>query len=148
MLPASRDPFAGRIPAPPPGTSPSTSTGILVNPVAEDFQVSGTPAQFLFATEDGTISTWATVNDNIPTSALLAIDHSSAGAVYKGLAILTPQYCREFLAIATLGRPTMATVGTPMAAPSDIELNLRRVKDPRGDSRPRLSGGLEESAVL
>src|SRR5205823_2063144 len=36
---------------------PSKPSGIVFNPVAEDFLVRGTSTQFIFATEDGTIST-------------------------------------------------------------------------------------------
>lgn len=42
---------------------------------------------FMFATESGTISGW---NPNVdPTSSIIAVDNSSSGAVYKGLAIGT-----------------------------------------------------------
>jgi uncharacterized protein (TIGR03118 family) len=45
------------------------------------------PAVFLFATEDGTIAGWSPdVNAN---EAVIAVDHSTAGAVYKGLTIAT-----------------------------------------------------------
>ena len=88
---------------------PSRPTGIVANSIAQDFLVRGTPAQFLFATEDGTISTWATVNGNIPASALLARDDSASGAVYKGLAILTPQCCREYLALTDFHNGFIAT---------------------------------------
>lgn len=79
---------------------PSAPTGIVFNPIAEDFVVRGTPAQILFATEDGTVSTWAPVDGTFPEAATLAINNSVAGEVYKGLAILTPSCCREYLAIA------------------------------------------------
>src|SRR5712692_9983860 len=54
-----------------------------------DFTVaSGRPSLFIFATEDGTISGW---NPFVPaflsTVAILEVDNSAAGAVYKGLAI-------------------------------------------------------------
>jgi hypothetical protein len=76
------------------------------NPIAQDFLVRGTPAQFLFATEDGTISTWSTINGNFPTNAPLAVDDCASGAVYKGLAIVTPQCCREYLALANFPEPS------------------------------------------
>lgn len=88
---------------------PSKPSGIVFNPVAEDFLVRGTPAQFLFATEDGTISTWAAINNNLPSTALLARDDSASGAVYKGLTIVTPQCCREYLAIADFHGGFIAT---------------------------------------
>jgi uncharacterized protein (TIGR03118 family) len=43
------------------------------------------PARFIFASEDGTISGWNGVVD--PLTAILAVDHSGAGAVYKGVAL-------------------------------------------------------------
>ncbi len=69
---------------PPSGNGPSAPTGIVFNGSATDFTVAGvgTAAHFIFATEDGTISGW-----NSGTSAVLKVDNSGAGAVYKGLAI-------------------------------------------------------------
>ena len=83
--------------APPAGQSgPAAPTGQVFNSFAAQgaFQLSdGSPAVFLFATEDGTISGW---NPGAGTESLLAVDNSSnlaegdpniGGAVYKGLAI-------------------------------------------------------------
>ena len=106
---ASVLPATVRIPSPSGSTLPSTPTGTVWNPIAQDFVVRGTPAEFLFTTEDGTISTWATINGSIPSSALLAVDDSGSGAVYKGLAILTPPCCREYLALADFQRGFIAT---------------------------------------
>lgn len=59
-------------------------TGIVASGSTTDFLVNGngTPAHFVFATEDGTISAW-----NSGTSAVMKVDHSASGAVYKGLAL-------------------------------------------------------------
>ena len=77
----------------PPTPTPAAPTGIIWNPTtnpATAFLVPGsnppTPAIFIFATEDGTISAWAGGNH-----ATLAVDKSkiptpASGAVYKGLA--------------------------------------------------------------
>ena len=97
------------IPAVSGSTLPSKPAGVVFNPVAEDFLVRGTPAQFLFATEDGTISTWAVINSNLPTTALLARDDSPSGAVYKGITIVTPECCREYLALADFHGGFVAT---------------------------------------
>ena len=59
------------------------------------------PSRFLFATEDGTISGWTEVVD--PTRALLAVESSSAGAVYKGLALATDPAGQRFLYAADFG---------------------------------------------
>jgi uncharacterized protein (TIGR03118 family) len=53
------------------------------------------PAVFLFATEDGTISGWAPSVD--PTHAIIAVDNSDEGAIYKGLAIATDAGGRTLL---------------------------------------------------
>jgi len=75
---------------PPPGGSTGTAapTGMIFNGTG-DFLVAGNgasgPAVFIFATEDGTISGW---NPNVDlTHAVLTVDNSGLGAVYKGLAI-------------------------------------------------------------
>src|SRR5262245_12033880 len=77
------------IPPPTGAAGPATPTGIVFNGTPGIFQVasggvSGT-SFFIFATEDGTISGWAPSVDF--THAILAVDHSAAGAVYKGLAM-------------------------------------------------------------
>ncbi len=106
-------------------------TGIVFNPIAEDFHVGETPAQFLFASEDGKISTWSEINGNLPTVATLAIDNSAAGAVYKGLAILTPECCREFLALADFHGGVIATYA--------VHFNVLAVPGPFTD--PNLPAG-------
>lgn len=77
---------------PPPAGSPADTvaapTGTVFNG-GTDFVVSGVshsgPAKFIFATEDGTISGWNPAAD--PASAILKVDNSASGAVYKGLAV-------------------------------------------------------------
>jgi uncharacterized protein (TIGR03118 family) len=63
------------------------------------------PSRFLFATEGGTISGWTAVVD--PTHALPAVENSSTGAVYKGLALATDPAGRSFLYAADFGRGTI-----------------------------------------
>lgn len=99
------------IPPPPANAFASAPTGVVFNPIPEDFIVRQNPAQFVFATEDGTISTWSTINGNNPTSAFLTVDNSAGGAVYKGLAILTPDCCREFLALIDFHNGLVVTYG-------------------------------------
>jgi uncharacterized protein (TIGR03118 family) len=80
------------------GTGPASPTGIVFNDDQSGFLVNGTPASFIFATEDGTISAWAG-----GSTSTLEVDNSAdpahgddtvppdegIGAVYKGLAIGT-----------------------------------------------------------
>jgi uncharacterized protein (TIGR03118 family) len=75
------------VPAPPnaPLGTISSPTGILSNPTTAFF-VPGSQlaAAFIFSTEDGTVSAWNPKVD--ATHAVIAVDNSSSGAVYKGLA--------------------------------------------------------------
>jgi uncharacterized protein (TIGR03118 family) len=74
------------IPPPTGKPGPATPTGIVFNPTT-DFVISSggksAKALFLFATEDGTISGWNPAVES--ADAVLAVDRSEAGAVYKGL---------------------------------------------------------------
>jgi uncharacterized protein (TIGR03118 family) len=76
----------GTFTIPPPGGSsnPATPTGTVANGLG-GFNVGGITSLFIFDTEDGTISGW---NGNGST-AIIAVDHSRMGAVYKGLAMIT-----------------------------------------------------------
>jgi uncharacterized protein (TIGR03118 family) len=66
------------------GAGPGQPTGIVINE-STDFQIGGSPAVFLFATLDGTISGWAPKTN--PNDAVIAVNNSSTGATYTGLAI-------------------------------------------------------------
>ena len=80
------------IPPPEGEAGPATPTGIVFSPTS-DFVVTkddtSAPARFLFATEDGTISGWNPQVD--ATNAILAVDRSATGAIYKGIAIATSE---------------------------------------------------------
>jgi uncharacterized protein (TIGR03118 family) len=82
------------------GTSGTGSpTGQVFNPSSTDFAVAqggkSAAAAFLFATEDGTISGWApSVNFG---TAIIAVNHASTGAVYKGLATYTDKTGADYL---------------------------------------------------
>lgn len=68
------------------GAGPGQPTGIVFNS-SPDFQVQGSQANFIFATQDGTISAWAPkVNPNV---AFLMFNNSSTNASYTGLAVST-----------------------------------------------------------
>jgi uncharacterized protein (TIGR03118 family) len=87
------------------GRSAGTPTGTVFNG-GPGFVVpangASAPARFLFAAEDGTISGWSGVVD--PARAVVAVDNSSAGAVYKGLALAADQSGLAFLYAADFGR--------------------------------------------
>ena len=76
---------------PPPAGSPAdtvaTPTGVALNDTT-DFVISNSTAaaaKFIFATENGTIAGWAP--SVASTNAILAVDNSAAGAVYKSVAL-------------------------------------------------------------
>ena len=75
------------IPPPAGSTGSATPTGVVWN--TRGFVVSkganSGVAAFIFDTEDGTISGWNPTVD--PTHAILKVDNSAKGAVYKGLAL-------------------------------------------------------------
>lgn len=73
-------PLVVTIPAPGGGTS--APTGTVFNGTGKFLVATGAPGLFLFATEDGTIAAW-----NPTTGAVLKVDRSASGAVYKGLAL-------------------------------------------------------------
>jgi len=79
-------PLVVTIPAPGGGTS--APTGVATNATSGFIISSGgksAPAIELFATENGTIAGWN--SDVDPTHAVIAVNNSASGAVYKGLAI-------------------------------------------------------------
>ncbi len=83
-------PLVVSVPAADPVTSMGTPTGTVFN-AGSGFAVTANgitaSSQFLFATEDGTISGWAPDVD--PIHGILAVNNSAAGAVYKGVALTT-----------------------------------------------------------
>jgi uncharacterized protein (TIGR03118 family) len=85
------------IPSPPGDTGPGNPTGIVYNG-STDFVVSkggvSGPSRFIFASENGTIAAWASNVDSM--NALLVVDNSGLGAIYKGLA-LAPNGIGNFL---------------------------------------------------
>ncbi len=60
-----------------------TPSGVIYN-TTTGFALNGSPAKFIFVTEDGTVSAW---NNTANTSATLVVDSSANGAVYKGVTI-------------------------------------------------------------
>jgi uncharacterized protein (TIGR03118 family) len=90
------------------GMSTGSPTGIVFNS-SSGFKVSengvSAASVFLFATEDGTISGWSPKVDG--TNAILAVDNSAQGAVYKGLAIGQDPDGRTLLYAANFGDGTI-----------------------------------------
>jgi len=66
------------------GSGTGQPTGIVFNGTGQ-FAVAGWSAFFIFATFDGTISGWAPQSN--PNAAIIAVNNSSSGATYTGLAI-------------------------------------------------------------
>lgn len=75
------------VPSPRGSSNPSTPTGIvanIINGVVAGFNVNRKTSLFIFDTEDGTISGW----NGVDPDAILAVDNSASGAVYKGMALV------------------------------------------------------------
>jgi len=81
-------PLVVTVPTPSGVDGPSTPTGLVAN-TGPGFVVSGSggsaPSLFITVTEDGTISGWSLSVD--PLNAILKVDRSPQGAVYKGVAL-------------------------------------------------------------
>jgi len=88
--------------APSPGnTAMPHPTAVAANPTNLFVPNTSFASPFLFATEDGTISTeYSDQRGDILLSTILVVDNSARGAVYTGLAVLTPDCCAPFLAAA------------------------------------------------
>lgn len=84
---ASGSPLVITIPGPD-GTGTAALTGVALN-TGKNFVVTSAtgsgPAEFLYATEDGTIAGWGPGLNS--TQGVLAINNNAAGAVYKGLTL-------------------------------------------------------------
>jgi uncharacterized protein (TIGR03118 family) len=93
-------PSAARSDSVPTGTVFNGRTGFAIS----ENGVSA-PSRFLFASEDGTIAGWSALVD--PTRGLLAVDNSSSGAVYTGLALATDPTGHGFLYAADFSRGTI-----------------------------------------
>jgi uncharacterized protein (TIGR03118 family) len=63
------------------GSGNGLPTGQVFNGTGQ-FKISGSSAVFIFVTQDGTISGWSS-----GTSATIAVNNSSSGAVYKGVTL-------------------------------------------------------------
>lgn len=72
------------IPPPSGGTPPSAPTGQIFNP---DASTAFMGDLFILDTEDGTIAGWQPSADG---TAVLRVDNSASGAVYKGIAMASP----------------------------------------------------------
>src|SRR5215813_876681 len=90
------------IPAPPGGTAAlSNPTGIVAIPDSVPF-FGSRGFEFLVAADNGTI--WGfSLADGIPQAATKFVDKSSTPARYTGLAVLSPDCCGTFLAVANFG---------------------------------------------
>jgi uncharacterized protein (TIGR03118 family) len=81
-------PFTITIPPPMGGTGPAAPTGLVPNSTRGFVIMEGSrarPSRLIYATEDGTISGWNPEVDR--SNAILAVDNSANGAVYKGVTL-------------------------------------------------------------
>ena len=91
-------PLVVTVPSAKGGNVPGAPTGLVAN-ASKDFVVKENgkkgPALFIFDTEDGTISGWNPSVD--ATNAVIAVNNSSSGAFYTGLAIAKDSSDKNFI---------------------------------------------------
>ena len=73
------------------------------------FGPAGSPFQYVVVTQNGTIDEFSTPNGNVPAQATLVRDDSATGAVYTALALLHPDCCSPFAAVADFNDGTIHT---------------------------------------
>jgi len=87
------------VPVPSGDMSRSMPTGIATDGTGV-FGTASAPLQYVLVTQNGTILGFSTPNGNAPAQATLVRDDSAAGAVYTALALLHPDCCAPFVAVA------------------------------------------------
>ncbi|HSC55771.1 MAG TPA: TIGR03118 family protein [Nitrospira sp.] len=97
--------------------APANPTGVAANTTDEfTSPQSPLPLPFLFATRQGTISgEYADSQGDIKTTTILVVNHGSQGAEYTGLALLTPDCCAPYLAVADFHRGFVETLTSSFA---------------------------------
>jgi uncharacterized protein (TIGR03118 family) len=108
ILDGRGEPFALVVGVPSAARSSSTPAGIVFNG-GTGFMIwengVSAPARFVFVSEDGTISIWSAVVD--PAQAIVAVDNSSSGAVYTGVALAADPTGDRALYVADFSRGTI-----------------------------------------
>lgn len=92
------------------GPGPSPVTGQVFNGSSAFVLQGAKPALFLFCSEDGTISGWYNGIEN--NKAVVAVNRSGSGAVYKGLALGTSDAGPVLYAATSARAPSMCSVET------------------------------------
>lgn len=116
----------------PPAKPHAAPTGIVFNPFADAFVLSEDKqsAAFIFDGEDGSITAW---NFGLPdnTKAVIKVDNSSSGAVYKGLAV----------ALRKNGRATLYAANFNSGNVDMFDKDFGPVLDPTAFKDPNLPKG-------
>ena len=107
---AAQDP-RGIIGVPQGVTAQPNPTGVAADTTGQFISnQSPLPLPFLFATTQGTISgEYADSQGDIKTTTILLVDHGAQGAEYTGLAVLAPDCCAPYLAVADFHRRFIET---------------------------------------
>ena len=92
-------------------TAQANPTGVAADTTGQFISnESPLPLPFLFATTQGTISgEYADDRGDIKTTTILLVDHGAQGAEYTGLAVLAPDCCAPYLAVANFHRRFVET---------------------------------------
>jgi uncharacterized protein (TIGR03118 family) len=109
------------------GMPPSHPTGQVFNLFASNAFMGDT---FIFVTEDGTVAGWQKSNDG---TAVLRVDNSGSGAIYKGVTIANP--------VSSLGRPVLVATNFHAGTVDVFDENYAPVTTLGGFHDPDLPAG-------
>ena len=88
-------------------------SGAMPSGIASDasgvFGTANSPIQYIVVTQTGAISGFSTTNGRVPAQATILRDDSASGAVYTALALLYPDCCSPFAAVADFNDGTIHT---------------------------------------
>ena len=114
------------------GQTESNPTGVAAN-ANDDFVVKSghtrAPSLYVFVTENGTISGWNPAVDE--THAILAVDNSASGAVYKGVAIAVRKH-HDFVYAANFHAGTIDVFDSAFAPVAHKRAAFRDTQLPAG----------------
>lgn len=96
------------VPASSGGVAFSMPTGIASDGTGEFGSVNA-PLEYIVVTQGGTIAGFSTPKGEIPANATVLRDDSAAGAVYTAVAVLHPDCCAPFVAVANFNDGSIHT---------------------------------------
>jgi uncharacterized protein (TIGR03118 family) len=87
------------------------------------FGPASAPLQYVVVTQDGLISGFSTSNGKAPAQATLVRDDSAEGAVYTAVALLHPNCCAPFIAVANFNDSSIHTFTSSLTPSNRLGLS-------------------------